>query len=143
MLDSIYERLSKIQDKRDARGKRYKLSSILSLILLGYMQGCRSLAGVYRFGKTLNKSEKKKLGFTENTPSHPTITETLKLVEDSVELSKALEDIILQDDNMRHLAIDGKSIRSTHSNKNGMLHLVSLYSVDTCGVVCQIILIPS
>ena len=137
MLDSIYERLSKIQDKRDARGKRYKLCSILSLILLGYMQGCKSLAGVYRFGKTLNKSEKKKLGFTQSTPSHPTITETLKLV-DSAELSKALEDIILQDDNIRHLAIDGKSIRSTHSNKNGMLHLVSLYSVDTCGVLGQI-----
>jgi hypothetical protein len=45
------------------------------------MHGYTSLARIYRFGKTLTKTQKKHLGFKNGkTPSHPTITETMKKI---------------------------------------------------------------
>ena len=83
----------KIQDKRQKKGRRYKLKSILSLILLGYMRGYTSLAAIYRFGKRLNKTQRKRLGFSNTVPSHPTITETIKRI-DSIEFEQAIRNIV-------------------------------------------------
>lgn len=47
-MDNIQQLFSKIQDKRKKKGKRYKLESILALIIIGYMQGFNSLAKIHR-----------------------------------------------------------------------------------------------
>jgi hypothetical protein len=79
-MKNILYYLNQVQDTRNARGKRYQLKSILALVLMGYMCGNNSLAKIYLFGKRLNKTTRLKLGFIGDTPSHPTITETLKKV---------------------------------------------------------------
>ena len=139
-MKNIPHYFSKIQDNRKNKGKRYKLESILSLVLLGYMHGYTSLARIYRFGKTLKKSQKKPLGFTSgSTPSHPTITETMKRIN-VVEFQRAVGDMILAqiDPKFTQIAIDGKSIRSTYESLDGLLHLVSAYATQGSGVLAQV-----
>lgn len=139
-MKNILYHFSKIQDKRQKQGRRYELKSILALVLVGYMLGYTSLARIYRFGKTLNKTQKKLLGFRDNkTPSHPTITETMKGIDvDAFEI--AIGEIIKtqMSPHFKQIAIDGKSIRSTYANLQGLLHLVSAYNPDGKGVVAQV-----
>ena len=74
-MQSINNYFKKIHDIRRKQGRRYELNSIMSLVLLGYMAGCTSLAKIYRFSKGLNKKTRLRLGFSGGTtPSHPTIT---------------------------------------------------------------------
>lgn len=138
-MKNILHYLGKIHDSRNKQGRRYKLKSILSLVLLGYTSGCTSLAAVYRFGKQLKKRELIKLGFNNSTPSHPTITETIKRI-DPAELEKLLGEIvrISSQDSFQQIAIDGKSIRSTSKSKDGLLHLLSAYAPKIAGVLSQL-----
>ncbi|MDX1924689.1 MAG: transposase family protein, partial [Rickettsiaceae bacterium] len=62
-MKNILHYFDQIKDNRKNQGKRYKPNSILALITLGYMHGCKSLAAISRFGKKLTKSKKRRLGF--------------------------------------------------------------------------------
>lgn len=137
-MRNILHYLGKIHDSRKKQGQRYKLKSILSLILLGYTSGCTNLAAVYRFGKQLKKRELMRLGFADTTPSHPTLTETMKRI-DPIELETLLGEIVNASSatEFQKIAIDGKSIRSTGKGKNGLLHLLSAYAPEISGVLLQ------
>jgi predicted transposase YbfD/YdcC len=137
-MRNVLHYFDKIQDNRSKQGRRYKLKSILALVLLGYMHGHKSLARIYRFGKSLTKMQKKKLGFNLTTPSHPTITETMKRI-DTQEFDRVVGLIVNGqiENEFKQIALDGKSIRSTYENPDGMLHLVSAYAVELCGVLSQ------
>ena len=54
-MRNILYYLGKIQDTRKNTGKRYKLTSILPLVILLYGAGPTSIADVYRFGKEVMK----------------------------------------------------------------------------------------
>ncbi len=139
-MKNILYYFGQIQDKRKNQGKRYQLNSILALITLGYMHGCKSLAAISRFGKKLTKSKKKRLGFVSgSTPSHPTITEIMKNI-DITALQKTLGQVttIQMKSDFTQIAIDGKSIRSTNESALGLLHLLSAYATEECGVLAQV-----
>lgn len=137
-MSNILYYLEKTHDPRRNAGKRYKLKSILSLVILGYGAGCTSLRDVYRFGKNLKYRERWRLGFKDTTPSHPTITETLKKI-DPDELERIFAEIVNSNsDKIKQIAIDGKSICSTSKSESGLLHLLGAYSPEVKGVVRQI-----
>lgn len=139
-MKNILYYFEKIQDNRQNQGKRYQLKSILALVLIGYMHGYTSLARIYRFGKHLTNTQKIRLGFTSlSTPSHPTITETMKRI-DVLSFEEAIRQIILAqiDSKFTQIAIDGKSVRSTYESLNGLLHLVSAYATEEVGVLSQV-----
>ena len=139
-MKNILHHFSKIQDNRQKQGRRYELKSILALVLLGYMHGYTSLARIYRFGQILTKIQKRLLGFTSGSvPSHPTITETVKRIN-ACEFQQAIGQMILSqiDPKFKQIAIDGKSIRSTYSSLEGLLHLVSAFATENSGVLAQV-----
>src|SRR5689334_251713 len=113
-MKSIGNYFKKIEDKRRKQGRRYELRSIICLVLLGYMAGCTSLAKIYKLGKGLNKKARQRLGFSGSTPSHPTITKAMKMINPG-EFEELLGRIMKEvtDKNFSQIAIDGKSIRST------------------------------
>jgi hypothetical protein len=111
-MTNMLNYFNKIHDIRRNQGKKYKLSSISLLVILGY----KSLAQIYSFGRHLKKDDKKKLCFKDKTPSHPTITETMKKIHPE-ELEVTLEQIVAKKaSHFQHVAIDGKSIRSTNQS---------------------------
>lgn len=78
------------------------------------MSGCTSLRAIWKLGLRLNKTDRKRLGFTSAMRGHPTITRILKRV-DPTEFEETCAKIVrLSSRNQfTHIAIDGKSIRST------------------------------
>jgi predicted transposase YbfD/YdcC len=139
-MPNIIQYFRKIHDKRSCRGKRYKLESVLGLAELGFMRGCTSLRAIWKFGVTLNKTDRKRLGFTgEAMPSHPTIINILKTV-DPTEFEEVCGKVVRSSskNQFTHIALDGKSIRSTSDTKNGLLHLVSAFASEISGTLAQI-----
>jgi predicted transposase YbfD/YdcC len=102
------------------------------------MAGCTSLAKVYRFSKGLSKKTRLRLGFTSNTPSHPTVTKAMKMI-DPAEFEGLLNNLMSQvtGNNFKQIAIDGKSIRSMSSSKEGLLYLVSAFAPEVNAVLMQ------
>lgn len=130
---NIIQSFKKIHDKRNPCGKRYKLESILGLVAIGFMSGCASLRAVWKFGLRLNTTHRKRLGFTgSNMPNHPTITRILKRIypEEFEEICGKIVKLSSKNQ-FTHIALDGKSIRSTNDTKNGLLHLVSAFAPES------------
>jgi|GEM_PF-2439474 len=144
-MRNILSFLGKIYDKRRDQGKRYKLKSILALVIIGYMSGCNSLARICLLGKRLKKTDRIKLGFTgDQMPSHPTITEIMRKLDIS-EFEEMLGLIVKSyiGEEFTQISIDGKSINSTSNNKEGILHLLSAYLPEVGGVLSQIRSVPA
>lgn len=138
-MPSIMQSFRKIHDKRRACGKRYKLESILGLVAIGFIHGCTSLRAIWKLSCDLNKMEAKRLGFTRNAmPSYPTIINVLKTV-DPIEFEEVCGKVVMlsSKDQFTHIAMDGKSIRSTSATKNGLLHLVSAFAPEVSGTLAQ------
>jgi len=139
-VPSIIKFFRQIHDKRNPRGKRYQLESVLGLVTTGFMSGCTSMRAVWKFGLTLNKTETKRLGFAGSSiPSHPTIINILKTLTPA-----EFEDVcgiivrLSSKNQFTHIALDGKSIRSTSDTKQGLLHLVSAFASEISGTLAQV-----
>lgn len=139
-MANIIQSFNKIHDKRNNRGKRYKLNSILGLVAIGFMSGCTSFRAIWKLGLNLNRTNRKKLGFKNCVmPSHPTIINILKGINPE-ELEGALSAMVcfLSKNKFKHIAIDGKSIRSTSGSKDGLLHLVSAFASEISATIAQV-----
>lgn len=139
-MASIIKYFRKIHDKRNNCGKRYKLESVLGLVAIGFMNGCTSLRAIWKLGLQLNKTDRKRLGFVGSSmPSHPTIINILKTLT-----PQEFEDVcgiivrLSSKNKFTHIALDGKSIRSTSDTKNGLLHLVSAFASEISGTLAQV-----
>lgn len=123
--------LEKLNDPRGLQGQDYRLWSILALILVGYLCGRRSLMAVFRMGRSLTATQRSLLGFVKGkTPCHATLTETVRML-DPDELRKLLTHGMKADDDNRHLAIDGKTMRATKNDKGNAAHVLSAFC---CGL---------
>lgn len=73
-------RLDEIDDPRDARGRRWALSALLSGALSGLMAGCRSLKAVEELTDELTLPVRRKLGINRRIPD-TTLRDTLSMLE--------------------------------------------------------------
>ena len=130
-LKSVFEQ---IKDPRGLQGQDYRLWSILSLIVVGFLCGRKGLLAVHRLGRNLNRSQRSALGFVKGqTPCHATLTETLRLLDPAV-LQERLAGFAVADSagtdsekNNRHIAIDGKTMRATKNERGHAAHVLSAF----------------
>ena len=118
-MSNLLEALDKVVDHRKKQGKEYRLSSLLLLVLCGFMCGCNSLLEVHRFAKRLNREQREKLGFLWfKVPSHSAICVTFQGV-DVVALEQTLSQFMLQDaeNTAMHIMVDGKNLRGSKTSK--------------------------
>lgn len=135
----LWTLLSNLTDVRDTFGRRYSLASIISLVLTGYLCGCNSLISVARFGRSLSRNRRKKLGFEKNTPCNATLGNVLMTV-DMHEVERALRAFVTGSSKVSNLAVamDGKRLRgSKRINKEPGAHLLSLFEANLHGVLGQ------
>jgi predicted transposase YbfD/YdcC len=107
--------LSQFPDHRGGQGKKYRLSSILTLVLLGFLSGKDSLAGVARFAKSLTKPQLKRLGIRHGrAPCHATLCIAFHGI--NVEALEQLFAELMLDGKqvgLKHLAVDGKHCKGS------------------------------
>ena len=130
MMKSLLEQ---VPDPRGLQGQDYKLWSLLALIILSFLCGRRGLMAAFRLGRQLEPEQQRQLGFLPGrTPCHATLTETMRILE-----PEALRDVLRQVvvttpmGDVRHVAIDGKTMRATKNEKGKAAHVVSAFC---CGL---------
>lgn len=135
-IPPLIDIFTQMSDWRKARGKRYKLESLLALLLLGILCGKRGARSTARWSKGLAPQQRERLGIKPQwSPSPPTLCRVLWHV-DLEELAKGTEAWIgavheqLVDAGLTEgIAIDGKRIRRAASLGAQDAHLL--------GAVCH------
>lgn len=133
---------SGLEDPRSRLGQRYRLESLLGLIVVGFLCGSNSLKAVWRFGHRLRKPQRVALGFDSGTmPSHPLLTTLLQRL-DAGALEAHLKQIVLstgetEGGELQVVAIDGKTLRGSRSGDQAALHMLSAFSEQLGGVLDQ------
>lgn len=123
--------LKQVPDFRQKRGQSYQLWSLLGLILVGFLCGRRGLRAVFRMGRALPVKQRLQLGFGRHKmPCHSTLTETMRAV-DADGLAELLGRAIVRDQAtavVRHIAIDGKTLRGSKDENGDAEHCLSAFA---------------
>lgn len=143
MISSLIEKLEKVKDFRQNRGKRHSLWKILLIIILGLMTGYLGYRGLESFIQTyrqelLNILKPK----AEKLPSYSTLRRVIMGVDYQELVAIFNEWAYLnysKKDELDWLALDGKSIRSTvvncQNSQQNFIMVVSMFSQTTSEVV--------
>lgn len=136
---ALVDLLAEIPDFRQSQGRRYPLSSVLSLAVAATLCGYKSYSAIAEWGRNYGHSFVQALGFlSSSTPCASTLHTILSQLDiDFLEAKLALwAESLLQtfsptDFPYKPLAIDGKTLRG--SKKQGALnpHLLSVLSHHT------------
>jgi hypothetical protein len=131
MKERIIEKLSEIEDYRCKCNVKHKLQDVLILIMCGVLCGLDNIKNIVEYGK--NKKEFLKENFMINeVPSEATLSRILAAID-----VKKVGDIIFEiacecvGKKYETIAVDGKSIRSTHKqNSKEKLHILTAYAIE-------------
>jgi predicted transposase YbfD/YdcC len=150
---SLYEAFSKVKDGRGRKGRRFTIELILTLVTLGKMAGETKMEGIVDWVNERKKEIKRLLNWPKAFPTRKTYIDTLAKC-DYHEIAKVIAQVIIQarerkqnhdqsaqleeqkkgeEENLKHLAVDGKALRGTrkHARENQPpVHLLSFYECE-------------
>jgi len=132
--------LHQIDDPRDARGVRYSLVTLLSLLILAKLAGEDGVKGMSEWVKLRGQALAGLLNLTRKTMPHQTTYERVLAELDAVELEQKIGQFFAQqqDDNIT-ISIDGKVLRGTIAvGETQGTHLLAAYVPQTGVVLMQI-----
>lgn len=139
MAGKLREKLEKISDKRKARGKRYKLASLLSIMVLGKMSGEDSIEGIAEWGRLRQAELSQALGIKgERLPHASTYRRVLGNKIEVSEVEAVVNGYLQELGEMgTHLALDGKMMRGTQHTNEKEVYLLALYATKGKVVVAE------
>ncbi len=142
---SLYHALEQVKDGRKARGKRYPLALILTLVLLGKLAGETSIHGVLEWVNLRVSQLKKQMDWPRRFPSNATVTRALASC-DAEQLAQVVAAVLLKAraeqegklagaaTPLKQVAMDGKTLRGTLKHRQEHqpgVHVVSWYEPET------------
>lgn len=138
-VDSLWDRLCVIPDRRGRKGRQYGLASVLVLALAAMLAGANDLRAIFRWGRRLPPEALFLLGL-ERAPCHAMYHYFFKALD--VEATEAvLGEWVRGCDPLGHVALDGKRLRGSapagHDGSAGV-HLVAAFASRLGGVVGQL-----
>jgi predicted transposase YbfD/YdcC len=156
---SFYRAFEQVKDERKAKGKRYPLPFVLTVILLGKLAGEKSINGIVDWVKERKSLLKQQLNWPKGFPVNSTYSEALAHC-DGQEVATAIAQVLIKaraqekcgnepsrlqaseplEDKLIHTAMDGKTLRGTlHHRKEDQpsVHLLALYECESGIVIAQ------
>jgi predicted transposase YbfD/YdcC len=154
---SLYQAFGKVKDGRGKKGRRYPIELILTLIMLGKMAGETKIEGVVDWVNGRKKELKRLLNWPKVFPTNKTYIDALAKC-DYHEIAKVIAQVIVQarerkqghdqstqlmeqkkdeEENLIHVAVDGKALRGTRKHERAnqpSVHLLSFYECES-GIV--------
>lgn len=113
-------RFGQHNDPRSRRGRRYPLSGLLAMLILGALHGEKSLRGMWMWGCKRWAELRRPLGFIGNPrpPAYTTVWYVVRAL-DSDALDEALQDWTLawSGNRVRCVGVDGKVLRGSRRTK--------------------------
>ncbi len=129
---SILHHFRKLNDPRLNRRKLHLLPNIIFIALCAVLCGCKDWQQVETFGKLRIDWFRRFLDLPNGIPSHDTFERVFDLIEPrAFQLGfQSWVAAIADKLNIKHIAIDGKTMRSSGTSKLGPLHLVSAWATE-------------
>jgi len=162
--ESLYQAFEQVKDGRKAKGKRYPLALLLTLILLGKMAGETKIDGIIDWIAERKREMKKLLNWPKDFPVGQTYVDALAKC-DQHEVVRAIAQVLVKaraveqcenepsrlvakkepgEENLIHTAVDGKILRGTlkHEREDQPpVHLLSFYECES-GIVLDQFPVP-
>lgn len=142
-ISPLYEQLTKIPDKRKARGKRYSLAILLLVIIFAKLSGENTPTGISEWAKLRKKQLQTFFNSPrEIKPGHNTIRRTMSDNLDDDDLQEHTRQYLYQTYGGQQsilVVIDGKTLRGTiPKGKTQGVHLLAAYLPDEGIVLLQV-----
>lgn len=142
-VDSLYARLSMLEDQRDPRGVRYRLAVALVLIVLAKLSGQDHPRGMSEWMNHRQQSLVEALNLEKPDMPHQTtlsriLGKAVKAEEMEVAVGQFFESQVGPGSNVV-IAIDGKTLRGTIGVSEELgVHLLAAYLPETGVVLMQV-----
>ena len=156
---SLYCAFEQVKDGRKAKGQRYPLALLLTLLMLGKLAGETTIAGIVDWIKERKGLLKQLLNWPKGFPVNSTYSAALAAC-DGQELAQVIAQVLIKaraqeerdaepgrvstgmqaEKRLIHTAMDGKTLRGTlgHANEGQpAVHLLSLYECESGIVLSQ------
>ena len=124
-VESLYIILSKIEDPRDKRGVRYKLSDLILLLIYGILSGMSEAVDVEFYVEEHFEYFKNLIGI-KSVPSHDTFSRILKMIDfenlaDTLSewLNTYYPEQVIKYNDKKVLHIDGKAVKAATKKSEG------------------------
>ena len=156
--DSLLCAFEQVTDGRKAKGKRYPLPLILTLLLLGKLAGETTVNGIVDWIREREGWLRRHLHWPKRFPTNSTDSEALARC-DAEQIVSVMANMLLKaqaveqcasepsrlqaqkgDESLTHVALDGKTLRGTlkhESDRQPSVHLLSLYDCQSGIVLTQ------
>ena len=130
-VGSLYERFENLSDSRDARGKRYRLATILVLMVLAKLCGEDKPSGIAEWAQLRAEELGELLQLVRQTmPHHSTYRRILKKVLAAEELDQLVSSYLTDRQYFGKqvlVAIDGKTLRGSLNDEQEGTYLLAAY----------------
>jgi predicted transposase YbfD/YdcC len=140
-LGSVYEGLAKIQDKRKARGKLYRLETLLMIIVLAKLSGEDKPSGIAEWGKHHGAELVKLMELKRSQmPSLNTYRRVLADVVNQEELERMVGKYNQAGKHGKVYGLDGKAVRGMRKkdDEDWREYMLSVYDVEQRKVLSQV-----
>jgi predicted transposase YbfD/YdcC len=139
-VGSVYEGLSKITDKRKARGKIYRLETILMIIVLAKLSGEDKPTGIAEWGKHHAEELVRLMRLKKSQmPSINTYRRILAEVACQEEVERMVGKYNQGGEHGEVYGLDGKAVRGMRKkDEEGNEYLLSVYDVKQGKVLAQV-----
>lgn len=138
-LGSIYARLGKLTDTRKARGKRYSLRTIMTIIILAKLCGANTFVEIADWAKNNLEELVELMGLRRRSmPHHNTYRRVLANTVYLDEIERMVGDYNQEGAHGQVYAVDGKAIRGMkEKGPEGHEYLLSIYDVEKGKTLAQ------
>ena len=142
-VDSLFAALTKLQDRRDARGLRYSLVTVLVFIVLAKVSGEDHLRGIAQWVALRKDALAEALGLSKpQAPHATTYSRVLKKAIDIDAFEQVVREFFENQRNAGHsslINLDGKTMRATiPEGKTKGTHLLAAYVPEEGWVAFQV-----
>lgn len=142
-IPSLLDALNSVPDHRSASGRRHSLSAILAFVCCGMLCGAKSLLAIFEWGRLHQVWCCEVFGFQRCTPCVNTLHLVLKRLQVKT-FERVLHDWLAAQSppnlqqQLRPLAIDGKTLRGSKTETVAGVHLLSAFSGDSNIIEAQV-----
>ena len=149
-IESLFQLFNEVKDHRGKKGRRYRMQTVLSIVVLATLCGYSGHRAVASFASKLTQSQRRRLRcyFNKRTKQYEVPRETcFRNILDNLD-AEGVENVVarwmsgLDKDELNCIAIDGKTlkgtaVRNSKGEKKGALHLVSAVSHTNARMIAQ------
>jgi hypothetical protein len=142
MVRTLWDALGEIEDRRGRKGRQYGLRSVLGISIAAMLAGANDLIAIFRWGRRLKPEALQLFGIESGkAPCHATYHYFFQAL-DADGLSRTLGTFARDEAEVRHLAIDGKTLKGSRRLDAKAIHVLSAFATDLSAVIGDLTVEP-